>query len=483
MDQEIRFHYPDPVHITHDNNNILLLGKPIPDNPDWGEAKQGSLWSYNLNYFDYIFSSHVSLDKAKNYIENFNIVAFDHIALDPYPISVRGINWIKFFIENDFFPENKIKLLRLHYEILFRSIEYQHNANHLLENGLSLWFAGNFFNEKKFLSLAKKILSKEVSRQILDDGAHFELSPMYQRILFGHILDAYAIGIAADEKEFNETLLQLKFAIQKISCWLENIQLERNIFPEFGDSVNSYGPLFSDLIDYSRDLNIEYDKSSLPLKDSGFRVIRKEKYTSSLKFSPVSPDSNPGHSHSDLFSFELRINNSPVLVDTGVSTYDANEYRSFERSVMAHNTVNVDNFDQNEMWGAFRIGKRASLLSLQEEKNRFFKASHDGFRNLAIIHEREFIFNDDQVQIIDRLLNNQSYKGYFFLHFAPGIIINQDNAGVVGDNFTMKFEEQGFQPIIKINDYQKAMNFNERKNAKMITVQFRKELRTQITIR
>ena len=35
----------------------------------------------------------------------------------------------------------------------------------------------------------KNFLLKELDRQILDDGAHFELSPMYHCIILSKILD------------------------------------------------------------------------------------------------------------------------------------------------------------------------------------------------------------------------------------------------------------------------------------------------------
>ena len=40
----------------------------------------------------------------------------------------------------------------------------------------------------------------------------------------------------------------------------------------------------------------------------------------------------PGHSHADTFNFELYIKNKPIIVDTGISTYENNQQRRYERS-------------------------------------------------------------------------------------------------------------------------------------------------------
>ncbi|MCS2404764.1 heparinase II/III-family protein [Bacteroides salyersiae] len=49
---------------------------------------------------------------------------------------------------------------------------------------------------------------------------------------------------------------------------------------------------------------------------------------------PCWSDYQPGHAHADTFTFELHINNRPVIIDTGTSTYEVNEARFYERSTI-----------------------------------------------------------------------------------------------------------------------------------------------------
>lgn len=73
----------------------------------------------------------------------------------------------------------------------------------------------------------------------------------------------------------------------------------------------------------------------------------------------------PDHSHADTFNYELRIGGKPFVVDTGISTYDKTARRQYERGTAAHNTVMIGNKDSSEVWGGFRVGKRAKVRLLK----------------------------------------------------------------------------------------------------------------------
>ena len=82
-----------------------------------------------------------------------------------------------------------------------------------------------------------------------------------------------------------------------------------------------------------------------------------------IDFGKIGPSYQPGHAHSDTFNFELIKNGNPFIVDTGVSTYEKNERRQIERSTSSHNTITIGDYEQSEVWGGFRVAKRAKILS------------------------------------------------------------------------------------------------------------------------
>ena len=50
-----------------------------------------------------------------------------------------------------------------------------------------------------------------------------------------------------------------------------------------------------------------------------------------------------------------------MIVDAGVFEYQAGMWRDFMRGTAAHNTLLVDGQDQSEVWGSFRVGRRARV--------------------------------------------------------------------------------------------------------------------------
>src|SRR5262249_26913941 len=73
------------------------------------------------------------------------------------------------------------------------------------------------------------------------------------------------------------------------------------------------------------------------------------------------PRHQPAHSHCGILSFELDFDGWPVIVDSGVSGYDADPFREYSRSTRAHNTVSIDGLEQSEVWSTFRMARRAEL--------------------------------------------------------------------------------------------------------------------------
>ena len=56
--------------------------------------------------------------------------------------------------------------------------------------------------------------------------------------------------------------------------------------------------------------------------------------------------------------FEFFHKNTPLLVNTGTSTYDYGDRRLSERSSSSHNTLSFENKNQDEIWSRFRIARQ-----------------------------------------------------------------------------------------------------------------------------
>ena len=111
---------------------------------------------------------------------------------EPYARSMRIVNWIKWYVTGNSLSKLATESLFLQSRALAQQIEYHLLANHLLANAKALYFAGLFFDHPEaatWREIGARILRDEVQEQILWDGGHFELSPMYHQIMLFRVLD------------------------------------------------------------------------------------------------------------------------------------------------------------------------------------------------------------------------------------------------------------------------------------------------------
>ena len=157
---------------------------------DWNFPEYGRLWTYNLNYFEYLNQVDISVDEGLMLIDEYiKTIDKNRTGLEPYPISLRVMNWIRFFITHGINESKYNNSLWLQLQLLCKQKEYHLLGNHLLENGFALLFGAYYFNDISLYKQAKSILVDELNEQILADGAHFELSPMYHCLMTYRVLD------------------------------------------------------------------------------------------------------------------------------------------------------------------------------------------------------------------------------------------------------------------------------------------------------
>jgi hypothetical protein len=462
-------------------NTFLFLNRKYTffERIDWNYNGYSKLWTYNLNYFDFLNQKKMNSDIGLNLIMDY--VKNDKIIIDgkePYPISLRGVNWIKFLSK---FQINNLVINRTlynHYRILSKNIEYHLLGNHILENAFSLLFGAYYFKNDKFYSKSKHIIEKELKEQILNDGGHFELSPMYHQIILYKVLDC--IQLIKINKWINDDLLMLlEDSASKMISWLNEVTFENGDIPCVNDSTFNIAPTSEELFNYADQIGVITKK--IVLSDSGYRKFRNNMFELFVDVGNVGPLYQPGHVHSDTLSFILHVNNKPVFVDTGVSTYEKNQKRQTERQTSAHNTVVINSEDQTQVWGGFRVAKRAQVKNLKEDVD-FIEAEHDGYKRIGVSHLRRFSIDKSLVKIKDNIVNDSNYNqtAYFHLHPSLKNLIINDHSIIIENNITMIFT--GTNVIIHKELYEYAEGFNKTKKAIVIKVTFESNLETSIKL-
>lgn len=417
---------------THNNYNpsnntfsFVNLRHSFGTEIDWNYAGLGKLWVYNLNYFDWLNDESITINNRLETIDNYFFKSNKlKDGTEPYPSSLRGVNWISFLSRHAIKNRPAITHLYETYHRLAAFTEYHIQANHLLENGFSLFFGAHYFNNTAWYSKAKHILTGQLPEQILNDGAHYETSPMYHCILLQRLL--LCIQLARHSDRFREAglLALMEEKAAKMLGWLQALLLDNGQYPMVGDAAPGIAPAPASLFTQAAALGILYQPSVL--SDCGLRKIKLSDYELLLDIADIMPSYQPGHTHADTLQFHLYRKGEPIITDTGISTYEAGSKRDQERSTAAHNTVVIDNRNSSDIWSRFRVGRRAKVLYRQEDANSI-TAAHDGYKTQGIIHERRFSWDNQKIIIEDKLKGYDGQNALLYLHFHPNVDLRHVN--------------------------------------------------------
>lgn len=441
------FLYHDPWNNTYEIlrgnftflNDTVTLGFP----PKWKEVKTSLLWQFNLHYFNYlkllIYAEQVQI--CRDWITN-NAVG-QGVGWHPYVISLRIINWCKIG-----FRDQKInKSIYQQAAYLYRNLEYYHPANHYLENARALIFAGLYFKEQgestKWLKRGLQIYLKQTPKQVLDDGGYFERSMMYHAIMLEGFLDI--INIVPVENYSYGFLKNI--ASEMLDFLIATTHPDGNI-SLFNDSTQEIAPSTSELKNYAKRLSISSTHfSSLKdvkrsyiysFEDSGYYVYKDDKIYLIVDAGAVGPDNIPAHAHADIFSYELSFEGILFVVDSGVYEYKSGEMRNYVRSTKAHNTVSIDEKDQAEKWGSFRVARRYKPYDVVFREivgKTFFEGKFDGYSKIIgdnLIHQRKIMLDKDSSQITfeDTITGSRNHLVESFIHLHPDVKVKEEEGQI-----------------------------------------------------
>ena len=376
----------------------------------WNDSGVPKLWLYNLHYIEHPTSDLIRRWATENPAGEGN-------GWEPYPLSLRICNWIKFYISGNSPSESDLRSLALQASYLARSVEYHLLGNHLFVNAKALVFAGAFFSGEtadEWLASGLRILADELPEQILGDGGHFERSPMYHGLILEDVLDLINLGRA-----YPKLLPDWSGIAGRMLGWLQKMVHPDGGISFFNDAAFGVAPAPARLADYANRIGIKPEHGLLA--ESGYIRLENERAAVLFDAAPIGPDYQPGHAHADTLSFELSVNGRRSIVNSGISTYENNIDRHMQRSTAAHNTIRVDGEESSEVWSAFRVGRRARPLDVKTDRRTYAEAAHDGYARLAdpVIHVRRLDLGEAELRITDTLQAKREHRGEIYFHLHP----------------------------------------------------------------
>lgn len=399
----------------------------------WNAPSLSKLWLYNLHYFEDLTAQNARGRKRwhEELIERWiadNPVGHGN-GWEAYPLSLRIVNWIKWSLDGNDLSRTATESLAVQVRYLSRSLEFHLLGNHLFENAKALTIAGLYFDGAEaegWLSLGIYLLNEQVKEQILPDGGHFELSPMYHSLIFEGLLDVLNTHRAYSQQMPAELLSPLRGML----AWFQAMCHPDGQISFFNDAAFAIGPDLAASTAYAQALGIDASSTTgtRMLEDSGYVRLERSSAVLIADVAKVGPDYLPGHAHADTLSFEFSLMGRRVIVNSGTSLYGQTEERHRQRGTSSHNTIRLDKCDSSEVWGGFRVARRASVTvkAFSMHSDGKLQASHDGYVRLAgkPVHTRGFMLREDHLIIEDELEGTGNHLIESFLHFHPDIRVS-----------------------------------------------------------
>ncbi len=417
---------------------FLSTERQLASPEDWNHPSWPKLWLYNLHYFDDLVADGATTRRDWHHALIDTWIRDNSpgkgTGWEPYPTSLRIVNWIKWALAGNSLSSAAVHSLAVQTRWLCRRLEYHLLGNHLWANAKALVFAGAFFEGFEaagWLRRGLRLLRRQLEEQILADGGHFEGSPMYHSIVLADVLDLIQLVQRYPELIEPHDEEAWRGAATRMLRWLRAMTHPDGNIAFFNDASFGIAPTVNQLHEYAIRLGLAVDDAPLSdmelLRESGYARLKSGAAVLIADVGEIGPAYLPGHAHADTLSFELSVNGQRVVVNGGTSTYETGPERLGQRGTGAHNTVVVDHQDSSEVWGSFRVARRARPFDVRigrEEGRLWLEAAHDGYLRLPgrVVHRRRWELSQSGLEITDHIDGGYSCAEAF-LHVHPELVV------------------------------------------------------------
>lgn len=411
-------------------------------------------------------------------------------------VAIRALNWalaldmMGALQRGDEFGDRALQALFEHGHFIYNNLEnhYEVTSNHFLSNVVGLFYLSFLFSSleagRTWQSFCREALEQEIVAQVLDDGADYESSVPYHRLVTELFLGAARLAQQSGSplsEAYDERL-------KKMLAFLAGVLRPDGLMPQVGDAddgrlhiLSRYGcwqpqdprHLFGPAARYfgrpdwqklggrdgvweaawwgygfeEEELQASRGYDGTPADNfhlypqAGLAVARENGNYLLVTNSIVGTKGFGNHKHNDQLSFEYFCQGVPLFVDPGSYVYTSDfDARNRYRSVKAHNTLCVDDTEQNEMkeeW-IFRLFETAHAEHLNfgiSESRVEYRGRHIGYRRLPqeVRHRRTISLcrKDGALTIMDELEGKGKCRLEWSYHCPPGVEVSLKEGSIV----------------------------------------------------
>lgn len=490
-------------------------------------------WELSRFYFAVSLGQKYLITRDEIYYKAFRELAIDWIDKNQFlygvnwmstmEVAIRAINWIVSlnYFSKLFDTDNELKdkislVLSQHAEYIYAFPEVYENGlttNHTTAGYAGLLFLGLTLKDhpksRLWVDSAVCGLEKCISDQVYEDGANFEGSIPYHRLVL-EIFAFSAIAALANKINFSNNYYTKLFKMFEFTaayldqngnapqigdndsgrCLILNNynntnqyinEFDHSYLLDIGDAIfehkftsqcskkdlviHKFLPSFKQLSINELNIKPRKTESSIAFTNAGAYFLKNEKFSFLLPCFPLGQRGKGGHNHLDIGSFTLSINGKMVIVDPGTLTYTANKnIRDKYRSYSYHNnlfssTDNEINLKENDIWSLKKYYTTNVSMFTQNQINVDIKFIKD-----KVLRQREFVINNNS------LLIKEKYKGSFFsrINLHPDISAVSSNANkITFGAFCLTFSDKC---VFKLQDYDYCASYGTTEKSKYIFI-------------
>jgi hypothetical protein len=371
-----------------------------------------------------------------------------------------------------------------HGTFIYNNLEnkYEVTSNHFLSNVVGLYYLASVFHDLPeaavWNTFSRDALEREIQIQVLSDGADYESSIPYHRLVTELFLGAARLADFRNEPLSDDYRLRLKTMVGYMAAVLR----PDGMMPQVGDADDGrlhifsryatglpqdprhlFGPAALTLSEpawlkhagpdgawetawWGFDITgVSFADNELPahanlFAEAGIAISRRHGEFLLVSNGMVGTKGFGNHKHNDQLGFELHLDGNPLIVDPGSYVYTSDpEARNLFRGTRYHNTLSIDGEEQNELrpeW-LFRLFETAHAEHRHfhaDESAVEYHGRHVGYERLPkgkVAHERRFrLLHGSRMLIISDLLDTSgTHDLCWHFHLAPGITAGIPQAG------------------------------------------------------
>lgn len=363
-------------------------------------------------------------------------------------------------------------------------------GNHYFADLFGLLILGDLLHgaqeADEWFRFAASEIERENDRQTYDDGADFEASIPYHRLM----TEMAALSLLTLERR-DVRAEGLRRRVRRMAEYAAHYTKPDGLAPQIGDNDDGRAVILGDfgadrrdhrallalaagLFDEPAFLALAGERvegafwihggerlrrlreAATPLHpavtsalfpDAGTAILRGGDLYVHFEAGPVGLRGGGAHAHNDTLSIEVQAGGRDLIVDPGTGSYTQDlGLRDRFRATAAHNTVRVDGEEINplpdnpfQLPGADRPRLVRALL-----RGRFdlVEAFHAGYERLAdpVRHRRILLLNRGTRRLVieDRLEGREAHRLEWFFHLAPGV-----EAAIAADSRTLAGRNAG----------------------------------------